>query len=169
MRRFWQIFIGALFGMLCLTSAGLADASEITSVRTNRAPPIPNVLGLWTAVKHDAIYWHRDTTSEHTGRFSLEFESQNGPLVEGVVHWDNDPEKGPGHDGASETHRAYQPMIGTLGYDGETLHLVQHPDGGYLSGRFLNTDTLEIIYAEDGPHAVVGRFILIRQNALRGQ
>ncbi|MDD7909924.1 MULTISPECIES: hypothetical protein [Pseudovibrio] len=131
--------------------------------------PLPSLTGFWTAVKLEALYWHRDQTNEETAHFSLEIEEQNGALLEGMVHWDNDATKGPGHDGSSETRKARQPFIGVLGYDGRSLTLVQHPDSGRLEGRFLNADSLELVYSEAGRHAVVARYLLVRQASLKGQ
>ncbi len=154
----WRLsFLSALSALVLACSGFTALAAD-----GSFSGRYPDLVGQWVVIKKDAVFWHRDIHSQENGPSHLKIEEQTGPVLEGVFLWQITPGSGRDHDGRSEVSSSKEPVIGMIGWDGNTLTLVEHPDTGTMQGRMINSDTMELIHYEAGPYATISRYLLIR-------
>ncbi|MTI17671.1 hypothetical protein E1162_10510 [Rhodobacteraceae bacterium RKSG542] len=149
----------SLFAVFALLAHPAASSDHL------RETDYPDLRGVWHAAQARAIYWHRDTVDEATQRFALEIQEQEGPALEGELHWKTVLYKGPDHDGVREVHEGREPVIGMISWAGDAFTLVEHPDSGTIQGRILEPNTIEIMQFEAGNKAMVARYLLVRSPA----
>jgi hypothetical protein len=93
----------------------------------------------------------------------MKITEQNGAHFKGVRLWEHDPKHEPTFDaGGKKTHKAEEPILGIIGFDGKTIYAVEHGDWGVFHWRLVDPDTIESIYVESGPNAAIGRAIFKR-------
>jgi hypothetical protein len=124
----------------------------------------PNLVGVWRGVWDEgrSITSTRDP-GENEFEAELEITEQTGATFAGFHRWRH-PEHITGlHDGEQETTVAEESILGVIDFDGRHIIIVDHPDTSMKFGTLINPHVMELIGAEPGPNAVVGRWILIRQ------
>jgi hypothetical protein len=121
---------------------------------------LPDLVGTWTGEKK--VYYQqgeRQSTSE------LRISEQDGAYFRGYRIWEHsETEKEPlGHAGGKHAHQASEPILGIIGFDFKTIHMVEHDDWAHLHAHLVTPDTMEVVYVESGPNAAIFRVILKRK------
>lgn len=136
--------------VLLIWKPALADESKTA---------MPNLVGTWTGEK--TIYFLKG--SRHSVDI-LNITEQEGAHFRGTRTWEHRSDDEPlGHAGDDHTHQASEPILGIVGFDNKTIHIVEHDDLGQLHARLADPDTMEVIYVEPGENAAVFRVIMKRK------
>ena len=123
----------------------------------------PNLLGAWKAVSGVGHTGGGDAFRFDNGS-STEFEvlKQDGPIISGIYRWSHPLDVDTMHDGRNVTNTAEETFIGVIDWDNTTIVFVDHPDTTHWTGRLVDTQTIEVIFAESGPNAMVARILFVR-------
>lgn len=125
--------------------------------------PVPDLVGVWQATEGGMLLWHGGTVRNGEGsHLTIEIDKQDGPYFSGTMTYTNPTEVG-GHDGADLVHTGVEKFIGVIGWDGETITLVDTPDVGYWHTTLVDANTIAVVGVEAGEFAVAGRYMLKRQ------
>jgi hypothetical protein len=98
------------------------------------AAEIPNLVGNWTGTYEGYANGIGYKATNETGAITLVISEQLGRLFTG-----NLTELGQGTAGVS----------GVIALDNQTFYMTEY-DGGYDIGTILSSDTIELLYLEDG-------------------
>ena len=104
-------------------------------------PQIPNLVGAWEVKSEGGVLVRGDKTGKTTHwepkQTSLKAEAnvtkQNGRVLYGTF----------------KSSRATENFIGVIGHDNKTLYLVD--EDGYLDGKIISNDRIEVIYRHATP------------------
>ena len=142
-----------LLGFLAL----LATTSFATAQDT-----IPDITGVWQTAS-GRVLTHEGDVLDLAAMPSgdVVIEMQAGPLFRGYYLWHH-PEGTRLDDGATETHRAQETMLGVFAGDGRSFIMADTPDQGYWFGIVLDENRIELRYVESGPDAAAGTSIMER-------
>lgn len=152
MERFLQVLAG--FGVVALMSSHVAFAQST----------VPNITGVWHTVESSGAVYGGQMWDEASGEVDIEITEQMGYAFTGHLHWSfPDVENPRTHDGAAVSNQSSEDLLGVFSGDGASFVIAEHPDTGVMFGRVLDDNRLEIIYAESGEYAIVGRSVYQRQ------
>src|SRR5262245_62661835 len=149
--RVFVVWIVAVTSLVCASAVVNADDAAI-----------PNLKGTWTG-EYEA-YFHAGTTK---AQVTLEIIEQTGAGFRGFNSWQHQQDKNKplAVQKGKPTTSDKEPIMGVVGFDGKTLHIVEQGDGGQIEGELVGPDTLRVIYRESGDNALVYRSELTRQPA----
>jgi len=147
--------IGALLvgvaALICVTALVNADDAAI-----------PNLKGTWTG-EYEAYFRTESTKAKVT----LEITEQTGVGFRGFNIWHHlrDKNKPLAIQRGKPVTSDKEPIIGVVGFDGKSAHIVEHGDGGWIEAELVGPDTMRVIYRETGDNALIYRTELTRQPA----
>lgn len=120
---------------------------------------MPNLVGTWTG--KEKAHFHKATREAVR---ELRVTEQDGAYFRGFRSWEHtDKKEAHGDVGGKKVHKATEPIIGVIGFDGKTIYLVEHGDWGIVHARLVGPDTIEAIYVESGPAAAIFRTLYKRK------
>jgi len=143
-----------------LALAALGVSAALVGAAEAQDPAFPDLVGSWVGEK--TVYFFDGT--RHSVE-ELQITRQDGSHFSGTRSWHHpEADKDPlGHVGGEQIHRASEPILGIVDFDGETLHIVEHDDWAHIRARLVDADTMEVVYIESGPNAAVYRVTLKRE------
>ena len=98
------------------------------------AAEIPNLVGNWTGSYEGYANGIGYKASNETGAITLAISEQQGRLFTGNL---------------SELGQGSAAVSGVIALDNQTFYMTES-DGGYDIGTVLTSDTIELLYLEDG-------------------
>ncbi len=152
MVRFCRVL--AALGVIALFSSHVAVAQSTA----------PNIVGVWVSVETSGAIYGGELWDGDTGDLEIEITEQMGHAFTGVLRWlfDHVDDQQP-HDGSQHANQSSEDLLGVFTSDGASFVIAEHPDTGIMFGEVLDDDRLEIIYAESGEYAIVGRAVYQRR------
>jgi hypothetical protein len=105
------------------------------------AAEIPNLVGNWTGMYEGYANSGSYIATNGTAAITLEISEQIGRLFTGNL---------------SESGQVTAAVSGVVALDNKTFYMTEY-DGGYDIGTVLSSDTIELLYLEDGENG--GAFI----------
>ncbi len=146
------ISLAALFLLAVLPFASAAQDAG--------APP--DLKGVW---KGTADVYYPDAVKKLDTEINV--SEQDGWYFKGTRGWKlvDPPEKPLGYIMNDPVNKADEPYLGVVGFDGKSLTLVENGDWGVMKGALVDSNTMELIYAEPGDHPLVFRIVLKREKA----
>jgi len=146
------VLSAALCLLLLLPFAGAAQDAGIP----------PDLKGVW---KGTADVYYPDSTKKLATELNV--SEQDGWYFKGTRDWKllDAPDKPMGYVKGKAVNEASEPYLGVVGFDGKSLTLVENGDWGVMKGALVDSDTMELIYAEPGDHPLVFRIVLKREKA----
>ncbi len=145
----WSLVSG-VFALLVLM---LISATGAT------AQGVPEVTGYWTCPRDEGLI--RGEPIAWTLAFEVDW--QEGQFFTGTYFWSVDEALGVlEQSGGGATLSGEVRFQGVIGWDNESVIMVDFGDTGTVSGTFANDDTLQLIGYEAGEHALVAAALCIR-------
>lgn len=120
----------------------------------------PDLKGVW---KGTADVYYPDAVKKLDTELNV--SEQDGWYFKGTRGWKlvDPPEKPLGYIMNDPVNKADELYLGVVGFDGRSLTLVENGDWGVMKGALVDSDTMELIYAEPGDHPLVFRIVLKRE------
>lgn len=147
-----------------LSSCVLAAPLLLTSPLAVAQPDLPNLEGSWHITDGRILYW--DGSTNHFTEDFVSFEIRIIDQHEGVfggyyapVHEDS---AAPGFHGDDEARDGTYAMLGTIGWDGQTVVFADIDDTSAVRCDLIDPDTMHCLSWEAGERALVGRFVMTR-------
>ena len=140
------------FALGLVLSGPVAQAEDADSA-------VPDLVGTWSA--SGVACYHLE---DHTTGIVVEIRitEQDGRFFRGIKAWAHEG-KAVMDAGGQLMNAASEPVMGVVAQDGKTLHVVEHADSGHHFIRLVNSETMEVVYAESGSAAAVCEWIATRQ------
>jgi hypothetical protein len=119
----------------------------------------PNMVGTWvSATTGHSIKGSRQLQTE------IKITEQKGAHFKGIHAWWHQKKQEPVfHVRDKATAKGSEPILGIIGFDGKAIYIVEHGDWGVFHWRLVDSDTVQSVYVESGPRAVIGRQIFKRK------
>lgn len=143
-----------LFAMFLSTAALAQSGSDI-----------PDLVGTW-AIKEGSYagaHWSGALSHASGPKITLTVKEQLNAAFHGTYSFqpvDSQPE----FEGSKGLSRSLsETVVGIVGWDNVTIYWADRDDETTYTGTLTDGDTMQVIALEAGPHAISGRFILIRQ------
>jgi hypothetical protein len=138
----------------------VASLVSVTAAVNADDAAIPNLKGTWTG-EYEA-YFYKGTTK---ARMTLEITEQTGAGFRGFNNWQHlrDKTKPLAVQRGKPVTSDKEPIMGVVGFDGKTLHIVEQGDGGWIEAELVGPDTMTVIYSESGDNALIYRSEFTRQ------
>ena len=150
MRTFYRIMQACVVLCILLVPVGLKAESD---------QKYPNLVGTWVDKQYEAEFY----AGPQFGWNEFRIQEQDGPYFKGFHHWKQGGgdkplaiKKGKAIDEDTE------PLVGVIGFDGESITMAEQDDTGVLHGKLVGKDLMLLIYEEPGSNAVVIRLELKR-------
>jgi hypothetical protein len=115
------------------------------------AAEIPNIVGNWTGSYEGYANGIDYRAANETGTINLVISEQWGRLFKGNL---------------SELGQGTEAVSGVIALDNKTFYMTEY-DGGYDIGTVLTSDTIELLYLEDGEKggAFIDKFHRIKEKS----
>lgn len=120
---------------------------------------VPDLKGNWVGeYKVYLRHGHKMAVAE------FRIEQQDGPHFRGINSWQHvDSGKPMTMKKGKLITKDEEPFIGVIGFDGNSITIVEHDDMGTITGHLVDSDTMQLIYGEPGSNAMVFRMELKRK------
>jgi len=151
----WARLVGTV-GVVFLVSSHVAVAQDT----------IPDILGFWDGVEQSGVAFDdRSGWDEPTSVNEFEILEQTGHAFSGVWRWSLIPETltRTGFIDSEEAIGAEEVLLGVFSGDGVSFVIAEHPDAGYIFGRMIDANRMEIMYVEAGEFALAMRHVFERR------
>jgi hypothetical protein len=130
-----------------------------TGLKAESPQKFPNVVGTWVDNHYKAYFY----TGPQIGRNEFRIKEQDGPYFKGVHQWKQGDGKPLAMKKGKPINADTEPLVGVIGFDGESITMAEQDDTGVLHGKLVGKDTMLLIYEEPGSNAVVIRLELKRE------
>lgn len=143
-----------------LLCAALCVLIVPTGVKAESDDKFPNLVRNWVDNQYKVYLY----TGHKLAKVEFRIKEQDGPHFRGVNVWNHVDSDKPltTKDGKLITHDA-EPFVGTVGFDGKSITIVEQGDMGIMHGELVGKDTMRLIYGEPGSNAMVFRLELKRK------
>jgi len=131
-----------------------------SSLKAESSQEFPNMVGNWGDDEYKVYLY----TGSKIGQIEFQIKEQDGPHFRGVHVWKHvDSGKPLTTKNGNLITGDTEPFVGVIGFDGKSITIAEQDDTGVLHGMLTGDDTMQLIYEEPGPNAMVFRLELKRK------
>lgn len=129
------------------------------------AQDVPDLVGTWVKTAGHIIYWNGKINQfpEQYKTALIVIQEQTGPVFKATQISVADEDGHIGRHGADVLSKKGHPLLGSVGWDGRSITLVDIGDTTVQQCYLVDEGRMECTLSEAGEHALAGRFRLERE------